>query len=201
MTFSRHTGRLLAVLACALVAGDRLAAAAESAVVMPQTFRRVELGIGARFMPVGWFELADPAGRSFRAYPALGGAAFADLRLTPVLAVGIATELTANVIPNRADYQVGTLWAAVLRVSARYPTSGRFVPFATVSGGYSKITFPADVSATGALLGGSLGVRVALGTRQGLFGELGYERGFQTQPAGNYAPSYLVTELGWLVSL
>ena len=54
-------------------------------------------------MPVGWFELADPAGRSFRAYPALGGAAFADLRLTPVLAVGVATELTANVIPNRAD--------------------------------------------------------------------------------------------------
>jgi hypothetical protein len=201
MTFARQTGRLLVALACAIITPDRMAAAGEFPVATPPTFRRVELGIGARFMPVGWFELADPAGRSFRAYPALGGAAFADLRLTPVLAVGVATELTANVIPNRADYQVGTLWAAVLRVSARYPTSGRFVPFATLSGGYSKITFPADVSATGGLLGAWLGVRVALGTRQGLFGELGYERGFQTQPAGDYAPSYLVTELGWLLSL
>lgn len=161
---------------------------------------RFELGIGARFMPTGWFDLADASDRSFRAYPALGGEVFLDRRLGPIFSVGLGAEVTGNVIPNRSDYVVGTLYAGAARIGARYPTASRFKPFATLTGGYSLISFSSGPSsATGALVSGWLGTQVTLGATNRVLAQVGYERGFQTLSGGDYAPSYLVTELGWLV--
>jgi opacity protein-like surface antigen len=165
------------------------------------SIRRVELGIGLRFMPVGWFNLSEQSGRSFRAYPALGGQAFLDYRLTPVLNLGLGGEITGNVIPNRSEYVVGTMYAATLRLGARYPTQGRFEPYGTVTAGYSMISpSPGSSSARGPLVGGWGGGWVKLGEMNKIFGEVGYERGFQTVAGAAYAPSYLVTELGWMVA-
>jgi hypothetical protein len=177
---------------------SRVAAVGENGDNAPPRF---ELGLGARFMPVGWFNLTDPAGRSFRAYPALGGDVFFDHRLGRAFSVGVGVEVTGNVIPNRSDYVVGTLYGGTLRLGARYPTPSRFEPFAMVTCGYSLISFSSGTSsAGGALLGAWVGSHIKLGSTTRLLAQLGYERGFQTISGDDYAPSYVVTELGWLVA-
>jgi hypothetical protein len=163
-------------------------------------FRRVETGLGGQFMPIGWFDVADQAARSLRAYPALGGHAFIDYRLGPIMSVGAGGQITANVIPNRTDYVVGTMYGATFRVGARYPTLGRCEPYGMVTGGYSVISLSSG-SARGLLTGVSAGVHLKLGPRHRIFGQLGYERGFQTVEGAAYSPSYLVTALGWLMAL
>lgn len=187
---------------CVWVASSVCLTSAALATEGPGELPRIEVGLGARFMPVGWFNLADVADRDFRAFPALGGEAVVDYRVTPVLSIGAGGEITGNVIPNRADYVVGTMYAVDLRLTARYPTLGRFEPYATVTGGYSKISLGATGdSAAGILIGGWVGVRLRLGAMNRLFGQLGYEAGFQTMDGGAYSPSYLVTELGWLLAV
>lgn len=168
----------------------------------PVAFRRIETGAAAQFMPIGWFNLTDPAGRSFRAYPALGGNAFIDYRLGPIMSIGVGAEITANVIPNQASYVTGIMYDATVRVGARYPMVGRFEPYGMVTAGYSVISFSAGMnSARGLLAGVSAGVQVKLGSRQRIFGQLGYQHGFQAVDGSDYAPSYVVTTLGWLMAL
>jgi hypothetical protein len=165
--------------------------------------RRVEAGIGLRFMPVGWFDLADTSGRKgFSAYPALGIAPFGDYGIGRYFSVGFSPEITLNVIPNISDYHVGRMLVADARLQARYPNQGRFEPYAIVTGGYSVIWRAGGVgSAKGPTVGGMVGCRVKIGGRQAIFAEVGYQKGFQTVDGGAYGPSYVITSAGWQVAL
>jgi len=162
--------------------------------------RTVEIGLGLRFMPIGWFDLADAARRTgFRAYPALGFAPFLDYRLGRYFSVGLSPEVTLNVIPNRSDCPVGQMLAPTVRLQARYPNRTRFEPYALLTGGYSVILQDESDSASGLLAGGAIGVRARFANRHAVFGQVTYQKGFQTLAGEAYAPSYIITELGWQV--
>ena len=165
--------------------------------------RRVEAGIGLRFMPVGWFDLADASGRKdFRATPAVGIAPFGDYRIGRYFSVGFSPEITLNVIPNRSDYYVGKMLVADARLEAHYPNKGRFEPYAMATGGYSVIWRAGGAgSAKGPTVGGMVGGRVKIGDRNAIFAEVGYQKGFQTVDGGAYGPSYVITGAGWQVAL
>jgi hypothetical protein len=163
--------------------------------------RRIETGIGLRFMPVGWFDLADPSNRhGFRAYPALGIAPFVDYRVHRYFSIGFSPEITLNVIPNREGYHGGQMFVADARLQARYPNQSHFEPYGLATGGYSVIWWPGSGSAQGPTVGGMIGCRVKLGQRHAIFGEVGYQKGFQTEDGGAYGPSYLITSVGWQVA-
>jgi len=156
---------------------------------------RYEGGIALRFMPIGWFEIPDVAGRDFRAYPALGFALFVDRVLHRYFCVGISPEVTLNVFPNRADYSVGNMLTFAARLQAQYP--GHVIePYAVATGGYSLIWRDDGGRAWGPAVGASLGVRLRLSTRRALFGELGYQKGFQRADGSPYGPSYLIIGAG-----
>jgi hypothetical protein len=159
----------------------------------------MEAGGGLRFMPIGWFDLGDQPGRKFRAYPALGGQLFFDYKLSQMLSLGVSGEITGNVIPNRSDYQVGTMYTGSVRFSARYPTEKRWQPFVMVTVGYSRIALSSS-NASGLAVSGWTGLRLNLTTRHRIFAQAGYEMGLQQLDGNNYAPSYLITELGWLIT-
>jgi hypothetical protein len=159
---------------------------------------RLEAGIGLRFMPIGWFDLYDGAGRTgFRAYPALGLAPFVDYRVNPYFSVGVSPELTFNVIPNRSDYVVGEMLVADIRTQVRYPNDSGIEPYAAFNTGYSVIRRSGTDSARGAVLTGGLGARFRVSARQKLFFEVDYQRGFQSIDNEAYAPSYLIVVAGW----
>jgi hypothetical protein len=165
--------------------------------------RRIETGMGLRFMPVGWFDLTDASKREgFRAYPALGIAPFIDYRVHRYVSIGFSPEITLNVIPNRADYYVGKMFVADARLQARYPNQWHFEPYAIVTGGYSVIWRAGGAgSAKGPTVGGMVGCRVQIGKRHAIFGEVGYQKGFQTADGGAYGPSYVITGAGWQLAL
>jgi hypothetical protein len=160
-----------------------------------------EAGLGLRFMPIGWFEMPDFANRSFRAYPALGFAPFVDYRLNRYLSVGLSPEVTLNVIPNRSDYRVGEMLLVDARLQVRYPSQGRFEPYAIATGGYSVIWRADEGSANGPAIGGTLGLRAKFASRHAVFAEVSYQRGFQTADGGPYRPSYIITSAGWQMGL
>ena len=159
---------------------------------------RFETGIALRFMPVGWFDMSDVANRDFRAYPALGFALFIDHRLHRYFSVGISPEVTLNVIPNRSDYSNGRMLTLAGRLQTQYP--GRVIePYAIATGGYSLIWRVGTSRASGPAVGATLGLRLRFARRHAVFGELGYQKGFQRVDGGAYGPSYLITGAGWQV--
>ena len=161
---------------------------------------RLDIGLGLRFMPIGWFDLADGARRTgFRAYPAFGGAPFVDYRLGRYVSVGVSPELTLNVIPNRSDYYVGTMLAGDARIQLRYPTQTRFEPYAMATCGYSVIWRADASSAKGPVVGGAVGSRLQLSSRHSVFLEAAYQKGFQRVDGGDYGPSYVIVSAGWQV--
>ena len=163
---------------------------------------RVDVGLGLRFMPVGWFDLQDGAHRSgFRAYPALGFAPFVDYRLHRYVSLGFSPEVTLNVIPNRSDYVVGEMLLGNARVQVRYPNRSRFEPYAILTGGYSVIWRSGDDAASGPVAGGALGLRARVAGTHAIFAELTYQKGFQTLDGGAYGPSYLIIGAGWQVGI
>jgi len=199
MRFSRLLGLVPACLVGLMSIGQARHSHAEE--VAPASTRRIETGIALRFMPVGWFDLADASNRhGFRAYPALGIAPFVDYRIHRYFSVGFSPEITLNVIPNRSDYVVGKMFVADARLQARYPNQSRFEPYGIVTGGYSVIWRDGIGSAEGPTVGGTVGCRVKLGQRHAIFGEIGYQKGFQTADGGAYGPSYLITSVGWQVA-
>jgi len=195
-----HFGALLGLFTCLspAVALAQQAENAPPAVTHGPAGARFETGIALRFMPVGWFDLYDVAKRNFRAYPALGFALFLDHRLHRFFSVGISPEATWNVIPNRAFYQVGHMLTVVARLQTHYP--GRLVePYAIATGGYSIIWRDAASRAAGPVLGAIGGMRLRFAKRHALFGELGYQKGFQRVDGRAYGPSYLLTGAGWQI--
>jgi hypothetical protein len=194
----------VAVGAAEAVGATATAESNPTAAIGPSAPARFEAGIALRFMPIGWFDLYDAFNRDFRAYPALGLAPFLDFRIGRYITVGLSPELTLIVIPNRQDYLVGHMLAAMARLQIRYPEWGRFEPDAIASGGYSVIWRTSGRasntnSATGPLAGGTVGVRLKFARRQGVFAELGYQKGFQRLDGQAYGPSYLITGAGWQV--
>lgn len=164
--------------------------------------RHVEIGLGLRFMPIGWFDLEDGAHRSeFRAYPALGFAPFIDYRLQRYLSLGLAPEITLNVIPNRSDYRVGEMLVGNVRLQVRYPNRSILEPYAVLSGGYSVIWRSEADAAWGPVAGGVLGLRTKVAGAHAIFGELSYQKGFQALNGGAYGPSYLIIGAGWQVGI
>lgn len=160
---------------------------------------RFEVGLRVQFMPIGWFDLADTSHRAdFRAYPAFGVAVFGDYRLNPYLSFGVSPEITLNVFPNRADSEVGDRLVLDGRVQLRYP-SRLFEPYVVVAGGYSRIFRSYKGTAQGPVVAAVLGGRGRLGRGHALIAELGYQKGFEFDSAGDYSPAYLVTGLGWQV--
>jgi hypothetical protein len=164
----------------------------------PDSLNRIDIGLGLRFMPTGWFDMPDVSQRSFKAYPALGFAPFVDFRLSRYFSVGISPEVTLNVIPNRSDYAVGHMVTFDTRVQARYPSKGRIEPYAIMTGGYSAIWRNGAASAFGPAVGAALGLRLKF-VRHAVFAELAYQRGFQRVDGHAYGPSYLITSLGWQI--
>jgi len=160
---------------------------------------RVELGLGLRFMPIGWFDMNDVANRDFRAYPALGFAPFVDYRVSRYFSAGFSPEVTLNVIPNRSDYHRGDMLTPAVRLQARYPGWGWIEPYAIATGGYSIIWRSDASSASGPVAGGALGLRLSFARRHAAFAELGYQKGFQRVDGQAYGPSYLLTGAGWQV--
>ena len=161
---------------------------------------RTEVGLGLRFMPIGWFDLADGAHRTgFRAYPALGFAPFVDYRLNRYFSVGVSPEVTLNVIPNRSDYVVGEMLLLNARLQVRY-SDRRLEPYALLTGGYSVIRRDASDSAWGAVVGAALGLRAKFAHRHGVFAEVDYQKGFQTVNDRAYGPSYIIVSAGWQVA-
>ena len=159
---------------------------------------RSETGIALRFMPIGWFDMDDVANRDFRAYPALGFALFLDHRLHRYFSVGVSPEVTLNVIPNRSDYSNGRMATLAARLQAQYP--GRVIePYAIATGGYSLIWRVGTSRASGPVVGATLGLRLRFAKQHAVFGELGYQKGFQRVDGGAYGPSYLITGAGWQV--
>jgi hypothetical protein len=159
---------------------------------------RFETGVALRFLPVGWFDMFDVANRDFRAYPALGFALFVDRRLHRYFSVGASPEVTLNVIPNRSEYSAGRMVALAARLQAQYP--GRVVePYAIATAGYSILWREGTSRASGPVVGASLGLRLRFAKRHAVFGELGYQKGFQQVDGRAYAPSYLITGAGWQV--
>jgi hypothetical protein len=150
-------------------------------------------------MPVGWFEMPDFANRSFRAYPALGFSPFIDYRLNRYFSVGLSPEITLNVIPNRSDYHVGEMLLLDARLQVRYPSEGRFEPYAIATGGYSVIWRADTSSASGPAVGGTFGLRVKFAGGHAVFAEVSYQKGFQTADGGAYRPSYVIISAGWQV--
>lgn len=164
--------------------------------------RSVEIGIGPQFMPVGWFGLDDQAGRSFRAYPALGGGAFVDYKLFSIVSIGLGVQVTGNVIPNRSAFVVGTMYDSMLRFGIRYPTTVRLEPYAVLMTGYSVIALGGGMNAArGFMVGSSAGVHLKVAQRHRLFTEIGYQHGFQTFDGSAYSPRYLVARVGWILAL
>ena len=150
-----------------------------------------------RFMPVGWFDLADASKRTgFRAYPALGIAPFIDYRVHRYFSIGFSPEITLNVIPNRSDYYAGKMLVADARLQAHYANQSHLEPYGIVTGGYSVIWRAGAGSAKGPTVGGMIGCRVKIGQRHAIFGEVGYQKGFQTADGGAYGPSYVITSAG-----
>lgn len=156
----------------------------------------LDVGVAIRAMPVGWFDLADPWNRSFRAFPAFGGSLFLDYTINRYVRVGASPSLTLNIIPNRSNYLVGTLFSGKARVVVQLPISQYVVPYLLVDGGYSAIFLDGGDTAHGLIASASLGLRVPI-RRHAVFLELGYEHGFQQLEGGAYAPSYGVVSLGW----
>jgi hypothetical protein len=149
-------------------------------------------------MPVGWFDLADAWNRKFRAYPALGLAVYGDYLVNGYLSIGVSPEVVWNIVPSRADDLVGTMYAANLRIGARYPGFRLVEPYGVLAGGYSIITLAdSNNSAKGFLISAVAGLRLKLWPRHSLFGEAGYQKGFQRLAGGAYAPSFLITGAGW----
>jgi hypothetical protein len=160
---------------------------------------RIETGIGLQFMPIGWFDLWDVAGRDFRAYPALGFVPFVDYWVTRYAAVGLSPDVTLNVIPNRAMESVGKMLTIEGRLQCRYPSDGALEPYVLLKPGYSVIWRTDANLASGFALGATLGLRLRFARRHGVFAELGYQRGFQRENGRAWAPSYLITSAGWQV--
>lgn len=167
----------------------------------PDFGERFEVGIGGRFMPVGWFDLEDQWGRSFRAYPALGMALFLDYRLTSVFSVGFSPEVTLNIIPNYSDYVVGTMYGFMARFGVRYPSGHFFEPYGTLGCGYSMIVREHNPTASGLAGSVSAGVLGKFAKRHAVFLEVSFMLGLQRINGSPYAPSYLVTSLGWRLGL
>jgi hypothetical protein len=168
--------------------------------------RRVDVGIAPRFMPTGSFEWSKHDPSNPGAYPALGGALFADYRLNRFFSVGIMPELTLNVIPRVSYYPVSVMVAGSLRLKAQFPLSWGAVPYVTLAPGYSWLfgaldAAPGSGESHGFALAGYGGVRAPISARHSLFVEVGYLRGFQSGGGRTYAPSYLVLALGWQVSI
>lgn len=188
---------------------------AVSMFVSPMAFAqepaRVEVGIGARYMPTGWFHWSGRAGGAgtisdLRAYPALGGAPFVDYCLNRYFSIGVMPELTLNVIPRTENYPVSAMTAASLRLKVEYPGLGPLVPYLLLAPGYSWLSeydsAGADSGdANGFVVSAYGGARLPIGKRHSIFAEVGYMRGFQRNGGVDYAPSYLVLAAGWQVSL
>jgi hypothetical protein len=170
----------------------------EPGATVPDLPIHVETGLVLRFMPIGWFNLADTANRDFRAYPALGFAPFVDFGLSRYFSVGISPGITLNVFSNRAMTPGGHMLTVDARLQARYP-SEKIEPYAIVTGGYS-IIWRNDVGpAFGPAVGATLGLRLRFAKRHAGFAELGYQRGFQRSDGDAYSPSYLIAGAGWQV--
>ncbi len=170
--------------------------------------RRVEVGLGLRFMPTGSFEWSGRPGHpsDLHVIPALGGAPFVDYRLNRFFSVGFMPELTLNVIPDAYDYTVAIMMAGSFRLKAQYPAWRFVVPYVLFAPGYSWLlkfenTSVGDVWSHGFVLGAYGGARVPVTSRHSIFAEAGYMRGFQKDGEQTYAPSYLVVALGWQASL
>jgi hypothetical protein len=174
-----------------------------STVLAEESEHRLEVGIGFRYMPTGWFDWSHHPGLG--AYPALGFAPFVDYRLNRFLSLGFMPELTLNVIPDLpTGYSVSRLIATSIRLKAQYPEWRSAIPYVMLAPGYSWLSrYGADPggNAHGFLLGAYGGLRVPVSARNSLFAEGGYLQGFQSDSHGAYAPSYLVFAFGWQASL
>jgi hypothetical protein len=204
MTSHCRPGILVAVVAALCGSGGRAESNQNEAVTngpggdMPDLPAHFEAGLVLRFMPIGWFDLADPGDRDFRAYPALGFAPFVDYGLGRYVSVGISPEVTLNVYPNRAMTPGGHMLTIDARLQARYPGQ-KIEPYAIVTGGYSVIWLSDVAPASGPAVGATLGLRLRVAKRHAMFAELSYQRGFQRTDEGAYSPSYLITGAGWQV--
>lgn len=156
-------------------------------------------GVGLQFMPVGWFELYDPAGRDFRAYPALGVAAFVDYRLNRYASLGLSPALTLNVIPNRGMDSGGSMVTLKAPLKVLYPTR-TFEPYAVVAPGYSVIRRHDVGDASGPTVEVALGLGYRVRLRHAIFVEIGYQRGFHQARGQPFSPSYVITSIGWQIA-
>jgi hypothetical protein len=195
--------------------GSTLAALLLAALALPasrafadELERRVDVGLGLRFMPTGSFEWSGRPGHpsTLKAIPALGGAPFVDYRLNQFFSVGFMPELTLNVLPDAHDYTGAIMMAGSFRVKAQYPEWRFVVPYVLFSPGYAWLfdfenSSVGDVRSHGFVLGAYGGARVPVSPRHAVFAEAGYLRGFQKNGDQSYAPSYLVLALGWQAAL
>jgi hypothetical protein len=174
---------------------------------------RVDVGLGAHYMPMGWFTwpgrpVSDghAAGPDPAAYPAVGLAPFVDYRLNRFTSIGFSPELTLNVIPRVVSYPISVMLASVLRLKVEYSDLHSVVPYVLVTPGYSFLfgcctDGAAGGDAHGFVASAYAGTRIPIGVRHSIFAEAGYMRGFQKDGGRDYAPSYVVLAAGWQASL
>ena len=167
---------------------------------------RGQVGLRALFMPSGTFELGYGGGTSRApAIPALGLSPYVDFSVTRYLLVGVATELLLNVLPDIWPYPGGTTMLNVtVRMVGVAPLTTRLSCYGVVAGGYSAMFANGIGNPRGPVLEGAVGVTFTVWGRNAVFGEVGYQVGFQrAHPGpndmqfGQYAARYLQTGFGW----
>jgi len=166
---------------------------------------RGHAGLRALFMFTGTFELGYGGGTSRApAFPALGLAPYVDFSLTRYLLVGLGAELLLNVIPNIYAYHGAKMLNGTIRVVGMLPLIGRLGTYAVVAGGYSALFADGIGNPRGPVLEGLAGLTLTVWGRNAIFGEVGYQVGFQRahpgpndQQFGQYAARYLQTGFGW----
>jgi len=206
LTIETMTNRKMrAGSAAILVAATLFVASARPCLGSPE---HGQVGLRALFMPAGTFELGYGGGTSrASAFPALGLSPYVDFSVTRYLLVGVATELLLNVIPDIYAYQGATMLNVTVRMVGVVPLTTRLGGYGVVAGGYSALFADGIGNPRGPILEGVVGAIFTVRGRNAVFGEVGYQVGFQRahpgandQQFGQYAARYLQTGFGWQYS-
>lgn len=217
--FLQLPGLQLYVRAIGLMPNHRIRTAGVAVVVAATLFlagtrpclgspERGQVGLKVLAMPSGTFELGYGGGTSRApAFPALGLSPYADFSVTRYLLVGVGAELLLNVIPDIYAYQSATMLNLVVRAVGVAPLTTRLGGYGVITGGYSALFADGIGNPRGPVMGGAIGVTLTIWGRNAVFGEVGYQVGFQRahpgaddQQFGQYAVRYLQTGFGWQFS-
>ena len=188
-----------------LMAATLLLASTRPCLASPE---RGQVGLRALVMPSGTFKLGYGGGTSRApAFPALGLSPYVDMSVTRYLLVGVAAEFLWNVIPDIYPYQGARMLNVTARVVGVAPFTARLGGYGVVAGGFSAMFAHGIGNPRGPVLNWAVGVTCTVWGRNAVFGEVGYQIGFQRahpgandQQFGQYAARYLQTAFGWQYS-